>query len=129
MPVDIAATYSQQTGEIEGADGSLVAVGWAGNGEGKNNPKMQNVRGVGPLPQGVYVVGVWQDHPRLGRMVAPLTQIEGETYGRSEFFIHGPAKDAAHYGQESKGCVVTPFTGRVKVKVACPEGSYLRVTA
>lgn len=129
VPVDIAATYSQHTGEIEGADGSLIAFGWAGSGTGKNTPTMQGVRAVGPLPQGLYVVGVWCDHPRLGKMVAPLTQIEGEAYGRSDFWIHGPSRKAGRYGQESLGCIVVPFGGRVKVKDACPEGSYLRVTA
>jgi hypothetical protein len=62
-------------------------------------------------------------------MVAPLTQIEGETFQRSNFFIHGPAKDAGRYGQESLGCIVVPFGGRQRVKAALPEGSYLRVTA
>lgn len=129
VPVDIAATYSQTTGEIEGADGSLIALGWAGSGVGKNAPTMQGVRTVGPLPQGLYVVGVWCDHPRLGKMVAPLTQIEGETFNRSDFWIHGPSRKAGRYGQESLGCIIVPFAGRVKVKDVLTEGSYLRVTA
>jgi hypothetical protein len=62
-------------------------------------------------------------------MVAPLTQIEGESYGRSNFWIHGPAKSASRYGQESLGCIVIPFGGRVKAKDLLPEGSYLRVIA
>ena len=125
--MEVALTYSQSAGTLTAPDGAIVASGWAGSGVGKNAPTMQNVRAVGPLLQGLYVVGVWCDHPRLGNMVAPLTQIEGESYGRSDFWIHGPSKKPGRYGQESLGCIVVPFTGRVKVKAAAPEGSYLRV--
>ena len=119
--------YSQSTGILSLPDGSPVALGWAGHGAAKNNPAKQGERAVGPLPQGLWVVGVWQDHPRLGKMVTPLTQIEGETFGRDAFFIHGPSR--TRYGQESLGCIIVPFSGRQKVKAALPEGSYLRVTA
>lgn len=126
--MDQLPTYSQSLGMLH-KDGDLVASGWAGNGEGKNNPAMQNVRCVGPLPQGLWIVGVWQDHPRLGHLVAPLTQIEGETFGRDSFFIHGPSKNKDHYGQESMGCIVVPIAGRIRVASALPEGSKLRVVA
>ena len=122
-------TYHQASGVIETPDGVTVAFGWAGNGEGKNNPAMQDKRGIGPLPQGLYVVGAWENHPRLGKMVAPLHQIDGETFGRDDFFIHGPSVDPSHYGQESMGCIVTPFTSRLKVREELPEESHLRVEA
>ena len=121
--------YHQGSGVIAAPDGVTVAFGWAGNGKGKNNPDEQGHRRVGPLPQGLYSVGVWCDHPRLGKMVAPLTQIDGETFGRDDFWIHGPSKDPVRYGQESMGCIVTPFSSRLKVRGLLPEGSYLRVEA
>jgi hypothetical protein len=112
--------FSQSTGLVTMDDGAHVAMGWSGNGEGKCNPAMQHVRDVGPLPQGVYRIGPWQDHPHLGRMVAPLTQIAGETFGRDDFLIHGPSMDPARRGQESKGCCVVPFAGRLQMHNLTP---------
>ena len=130
MPVDSPKlVYHQGSGVIETLEGVRVVFAWAGRGLGKNNPKAQDQKCIGPLPQGLYVAGVWEDHPRLGKMVCPLTQIEGETFGRDSFFIHGPTKDPLRYGQESMGCIVVPFTSRLKVREELPEGSYLRVEA
>ena len=71
---------------------------------------MQDHIALGPLPQGKYRIGPWGDHetipgyPRhLGPMIASLTQIEGETFGRSGFYIHGPG--GADPSQSSLGCV------------------------
>ncbi len=107
-----------------------VALGWAGHGEGKNNPAMQSVKNTGPLPQGLYRVGPWEDqHPGLGPIVASLIQVDGETFGRSAFYFHGPALDTTKFGQESKGCIVVPRAGRLKVKEKAPEGSIVQVVA
>ena len=108
--------YAQSTGKLTLDDGTLVAVGWAGRGPGKNNPALQAVKSTGPLPQGVYTVGEWHDHPRLGLMVARLIQTEGETFGRDEFFIHGASRNLDKFGQESKGCIVLTHTEREEVK-------------
>ena len=112
----LTLTYSQSTGALVDADKGVVAQGWAGNGEGKNNPAMQEVHEVGPLPQGLYDLGPWEQfHPGLGPLVCRLTQVEGETFGRDGFFIHGASQvlDPAHgYGQESKGCLVLPRSQR-----------------
>lgn len=109
--------YSQTTGELRTADGELVAKGWAGHGAGKNNPAMQAAHSVGPLPQGRYSVGPWESlHAGLGPMVARLTQVDGETFGRDGFYIHGPALDPIKHGEESKGCIVIPRPGREEVK-------------
>ena len=48
-------TYSQSAGTMFALDGFL-AVGYAGAGEGKNNPAMQHVRNVGPIPRGLYTI-------------------------------------------------------------------------
>jgi hypothetical protein len=74
---------------------------------------MQDIHKVGPLPQGVYRIGPWEEHHgHLGPMVASLTQIEGETFGRDAFYIHGPANNVMAYGQESLGCTVVPHACR-----------------
>ncbi len=108
--------YAQSTGKVTLDDGTLVAVGWAGRGKGKNNPAMQAVKSTGPLPQGVYTIGPWYDHPRLGVMVARLIQTEGETFGRDEFFIHGASRNLDKFGEESKGCIVLTHNDREEVK-------------
>ena len=118
--------YDPSTGHITDEAGNLLAIGWAGNGEGKNNPAMQNVHNVGPLPYGLYEVAEWEHfHNGLGHDVVALHQIEGETYGRDGFFIHGPAINSEHYGQESKGCIVVPREGRLKLEDLKPV--YIRV--
>lgn len=115
-------TYFQHSGILLGDNGEQVAIGWAGNHEGKNNPDMQQVRCVGPLPQGTYKVEPWiERHPHLGPFVAPLTQVAGETYGRGDFFIHGPSQNQAKYGQESEGCIVIPRSMRLHVRDLGPD--------
>lgn len=111
--------FSQTTGKITKDDGALVAAGWAGNGQGKNKPSMQAVRCVGPLPQGVYKVGPWHTHERLGPLAAKLDQIEGVTYGRDDFYVHGAS--SKNFGQESKGCIVVPRPGREAIIRCDPD--------
>lgn len=124
--MSLTLTYSQSTGLITSPEGEAVAQGWAGHGEGKNNPAMQDCIGVGPLPQGLYRVGHWEKyHPGLGPLVSYLQQIEGETFGRSGFYIHGASSQ--HPGEESKGCIVIPREGRDKVHDLNPD--FIRVVA
>ena len=110
--------WSQSRGSMTTDDGRLIAVGFAGNHDGRNNPDMQSVHDVGPLPQGVYRVGAWGPHAELGQLSAPLTQIAGETYGRSGFYIHGPG--GADPSQCSKGCVVIEHSQRLVVASLAP---------
>jgi hypothetical protein len=122
-------SFSQTSGLVTDEAGNHVALGWSGNHDGKGNPAMQAVHCVGPLPQGLYRVDPWEEqHGHLGPMVAHLEQVEGETYGRDDFFIHGPASiDSDHYGQESMGCIVVPRAGRQKIRDLAPD--FVRVTA
>lgn len=115
-------TFQQSTGEVRDAEGAFIAKGWAGHGEGKNNPHLQDIHNIGPLPQGLYFVGPWEElHHGLGPWVAHLEQIEGDTFGRSAFYIHGPAVDPSRFGQESKGCIVLPRASRMIVKALAPD--------
>lgn len=103
--------YSQSLGTLTLVDGDQtipVGKGWAGNHEGKNNPAMQEVPCVGPLPQGHYTLQPWEAyHGHLGPLVSFLKpDPANEMFGRGDFFIHGPAMSPASYGQESKGCIV-----------------------
>ncbi len=50
-----AWTYAQTTGELQ-RDDKLVATGYSGNGPGKNNPAMEDVPNVGPIPSGDWTI-------------------------------------------------------------------------
>lgn len=105
-------TYIQKTGEFL-HDGQHVAFGYAGRDYddagnfvgGKNNPEMQSVKGIGPLPVGLYRSEPPTDDPVVGRYALRLVpDPSNEMYGRSSFFLHGDS--AAHPGQASHGCIV-----------------------
>ncbi len=100
-----AWTYSQTSGELD-QDGNKVATGYSGAGIGKNNPVMQNVHNVGPIPQGAWTVtGPPVDTKTHGPYVLKLTpKDETETFGRDGFLMHGDSKD--HPGTASQGCII-----------------------
>lgn len=101
-------TWAQKTGTLT-RDGAFVAVGYAGgncgsNPEGVNNPSMQNVPKIGPLPQGTYTVGEPIAESKLGPFALPLQPMpSNEMFGRSDFYCHG---DTAVPGQASEGCII-----------------------
>lgn len=115
-------TYSQSTGDLM-LDGDFQTRGYSGTGHGRNNPDMQDVQGVGPIPQGTYQIGQAYDHPHLGLCVMNLEPRSGtNTFGRSLFRIHGnnAENDASH------GCIVIePATRRL---IAASADTQLRVT-
>ena len=97
--------YEQSTGKLRDENGVLIGEGYSGHAEGKNNPQMQNVPDIGPIPVGVYRIGQPFDHPHLGPCVMSLTPLpETDTFGRSGFFLHGD--DREHPGEGSEGCIV-----------------------
>lgn len=84
---------------------SSVSKGYSGNGNGKNNPAMQNVENVGPLPQGLYGIESPINSPKHGPTALPLVPDPKNTmFGRSEFLIHGDSVEAP--GCASEGCIV-----------------------
>ena len=110
-------TFHQSTGIIE-KDGVVIGKGYAGNGRGKNNPSMQSVHGVGPIPVGFYTIGPAMDHPEsVGKFAMHLEPDPGNgMYGRSGFYFHGPVSmDDPRFGEESHGCPVAMRPVRVMV--------------
>ena len=113
--------YCQSTGELRD-DAVILGRGWAGRGDGRNNPAMQFVYETGPLPRGRYTIAAPVYHPRLGPLSYRLTpDPANEMQGRDGFFIHGASVDPSTRGQESKGCIVmsrsvrevlAPFVGQ-----------------
>jgi hypothetical protein len=98
-------TYSQSSGEIS-LDNTFVGRGYSGTHEGRNNPEMESVEDVGPIPAGFYSIGeAYDDIGALGPCVMALDPADGtETFGRTAFRIHGDnvQHDASH------GCIIMP---------------------
>jgi len=107
-------TYIQHTGELK-HNHQHQANGYSGLGEGKNNPHMEAVKDVGPIPHGEWTIGgppfSSEEH---GPYVLTLTPVDSATaLGRSGFLMHGDSID--HPGEASKGCIIMPHDTRVEV--------------
>ena len=106
-------TYEQATGRML-QDGNRVAIGYSGAGDGKNNPAMQDVHNVGPIPVGNYEIGEPSDTKTHGPYVLHLTpDPANEMYGRSGFLIHGDSVVAP--GTASEGCIILGRAIREKI--------------
>ncbi len=93
--------YSQTSGNIR-HNMIDVGSGYSGFGEGKNNPAMEAVEGIGPIPQGRYLIGKSYPHPHLGPVVMNLSPIGHNARGRSLLRVHGDNLDH----NASHGCIV-----------------------
>jgi hypothetical protein len=102
-----AWTYAQKTGELQ-KDGKPLATGYSGTGTGKNNPEMQTVHNVGPIPEGDWkIVGPPVNTVEHGPFVLKLEPAaETQTFGRGGFLVHGDSKESP--GCASHGCVILP---------------------
>jgi len=106
-------TYRQSTGVLL-RDGLPVGQGYAGHGAGKNNPALQNVGEIGPLPRGRYRMERALNSLSLGPSVIPLAPLATNVmFGRGGFFIHGDSVE--HPGQGSCGCICLPLAQRLMI--------------
>lgn len=113
--------YVQSTGKLYRPDGSHCADCYSGHGSGINNPAMQTVENVGPIPVGLYVIGEVDDHkgPLTIHLVPdPLNDM----HGRHRFLLHGDNHFMNHTASE--GCIVAPPAARAEV---ASVGGTLRV--
>ncbi len=92
-----------------------MATGYSGAGVGKNNPGMEKVHNVGPIPQGDWkIVGPPVNTPEHGPYVLKLKPAaDTPTFGRSGFLMHGDSKQSP--GNASQGCVILPRAVREQV--------------
>lgn len=107
--------YQQINGWLD-KDGILVdKTGYSGFGEGKNNPALEAVHDVGPIPAGEWTIsGPPFDDPEHGPYVLRLyPKVGSQTFGRSGFLIHGDSIE--HPGQASKGCIILPRLTRTRI--------------
>jgi hypothetical protein len=103
-------TYVQKSGELL-HDGEHEGTGYSGYNDphsgqdGKNNPDLQNIHDVGPIPVGRYVIGTPHDTLTHGPFVLPLTpDADNEMFDRSCFLIHGDS--VVEPGTASRGCII-----------------------
>lgn len=114
-PLGLDWIYEQSTGQLShqpaaslgGGPPAPIAVGYSGHGPGLNNPSMQAVPNVGPIPQGTWTIGPQQDNRTAsGRNLSAsmrLTPEPGVT-SRAGFLIHG---DNTRGDQSaSEGCII-----------------------
>lgn len=101
--------YVQKTGKLF-RDGWVVGEGYSGHLDGWNNPQMQDIHSVGPIPRGRWrICGPPTDTAEHGPFVLRLDPQPGtETFGRSGFLMHGDAVAVAQRGQASLGCIIQP---------------------
>lgn len=100
--------YSIGKGELC-HDGVFVGTGYSGYGNFKNDPKAQDKRDLGPIPEGLYFIGAAHDHrgPQYQKQLGPcVMQLfpdkDTNTYGRDAFFIHGDNQNH----EASHGCII-----------------------
>ena len=104
--------YDQSSGELR-RNGLLISNGYSGNGRGKNNPSLQGVRGVGPIPRGFWRMVRVYNSANVGPYAIELHAADAtpdndrhEETDRSAFRIHGDSIRAP--GTASRGCIILP---------------------
>jgi RHS repeat-associated protein len=119
--------YSQSTGRLSyvDADGNstYVGSGYSGYGPGLNNPAMQNVQNIGPLPQGDYTIGPQQDNGSLRQSMRLTPNPSNQMFNRWGFLIHGPHDHDNH--DSSNGCPV--LNKSIRDKIASSGDSCFKV--
>jgi hypothetical protein len=122
-------TYVQKTGELL-RDGLHIALGYSGfddpeSGQnGKNNPELENVEEVGPIPVGAYAIGGPHDTLTHGPFVLPLApDAANQMFGRSAFLMHGDS--VVNPGTASRGCII--MSRAVRTDVAASGDKLLQV--
>lgn len=116
--------YEQATGRIF-KDGVFVGEGYAGHGEGVNNPGKEDVPMVGPIPAGDYIIGPAFAHPKAGQVTMRLTPQGHSAKNRTGFLIHGD--NTAGNKSASNGCIIQ--SKPVRQKIANDQDKLLRVVA
>ena len=96
--------YSQSSGELWSPYFKIIASGYSGYEEGKNNPAMEGVKSVGPIPKGQWVIGEPYNSERIGPFSLPLYPNGHDSLGRDHFRIHGDSSSSP--GKASRGCVI-----------------------
>ncbi len=107
-------TYKQATGWIHDKHGLVRGQGFAGRDPHKNNPASESLKGLGPLPRGLYSMRFIGNTDTHGPFVIGLEPLdESVMFGRSGFLIHGDSMHAP--GTGSHGCICAPLVVRQEI--------------
>lgn len=94
--------YNIKTGELS-YNGQLKGIGYSGHGVYKNDPTAVHLKAEGPIPPGLWKIGISYNHPVLGPIVFNLDPAPGtDPFDRSLFRIHGDNKNHT----ASEGCII-----------------------
>lgn len=115
--------YVQSTGTLYRPNGSHLADCYSGNGAGLNNPDMQTVKNVGPIPVGLYALGK-VDTEKGPNTIHLNPDPFNDMHGRAGFLVHGDNKAANHTASE--GCIIAPPSARSEMVAS---GGALKVIA
>lgn len=99
----MAWKWDQSAGELS-HNGKVIARGYSGKGDCKNDPADEAVVGRGPIPRGTWSIGKPWTSPRTGPYVMSLTPVGHTARGRSAFQIHGDSVRSP--GTASSGCII-----------------------
>ena len=119
-PLGLYWEYCQNTGAINFVNnitGQVTPIdkGFSGHMQGFNNPSLQAVPYVGPIPVGEYLISqpIFNDAHLVGP-VFNLTPINGtNTYTRKDLMIHGG--NPHNYTLSSLGCIIAGPLTRWKI--------------
>lgn len=104
--------FESSTGNWYDPAGAFFSMGYSGNGAGLNNPAMQNVPDVGPLPENIYDQSEWFDDPEKGPIVCRLIpRNESLMFGRAGMMNHGD--NAKRNFSASEGCAIADHRTRL----------------
>ena len=91
-------------------DSMQVGTGYSGYGRFKNSPDEQALANRGPIPRGLYTVGLAFKHPSLGHLTMRLVPYLHDACGRHGFLVHGDNLQSV--GDSSQGGIVLPRPAR-----------------
>lgn len=113
-------TFHQSTGEVT-RDGEHFDWAYSGHSAGVNNPALQFMSKVGPIPVGHYTIGPAFVHPVAGAVCMRLTPNPGtDDHGRDGFMWHGDNIAMNHTASE--GCIISNRNARSAVAAAVVAG-------
>ncbi len=116
--------YVQSSGELYWLN-ERVATGYSGKGQYKNRPNLEHMKGLGPIPRGMYKIAAPRNSDRTGPYVLPLTPIGHNALGRTDFQIHGDS--IRNPGTASSGCII--FSRKIREKVWSSNEHKIKVVA
>jgi RHS repeat-associated protein len=118
-PLGLCWEYSQTTGtmtHVDDASGQRndLATGYSGHGAGVNNPAMEGVEDVGPIPRGDYTIGRQHHSAATGPASMSLAPSPSNNmHDRGDFAIHGDTSSGDR--SASRGCIILPRNARDEI--------------